>query len=114
MSISDILAIRNLLPDSGPDFLFKPEKNKKLYKFRDKADQLAASAEVHALVARLSDEFGDDEKGAAREFGEMIREDDRLLAVVLHESVNALYEHPRIQKIIAKQERAKKSGKAKL
>ena len=112
MSTSDIMAIRNLLPDSEPDLLsLRPDENKKPFKFRDKADQAAALAAADLILHRLREEYGDDQAAVTEEFHEIVQDNERLRAAVNMAVCRQLCEEPRIQKLVAKQQRAKNKAK---
>jgi hypothetical protein len=90
MSIADIMAIGNLLPESEPDFYLKPGEGRKPFNFRDDAERAAASADILKVLQRLHDEYGDDQAQIAEEFSELIKDDIRLLTAMVYDTVGEL------------------------
>jgi hypothetical protein len=115
MSISDILAIQNLMPGSEPELLFvKPGAQPAPFRFRDEADKVSALAELNALVIKLREEYGDDQATIDEEFHDIVGTDERLRLAALHFFFDEFERDPRaVKKFYAKRAKEAKRAGAK-
>jgi hypothetical protein len=105
MSISDIMAIKNLLPGSEPELFEQPREP---YKFRDEADEAAALAELERIFNQLREAHGEDQAAVVDELYEMGETNERLRAAVMYSVCRELCETPRIKKLMSKKRRGAK------
>lgn len=115
MTISNILAIQNLMPGAEPDFFVTGREPKRQpYKFRDNDDLVAAQAEANLILEDLREKYDDDEAAVLEEFHEIVEASERLRRAVNQFAIDEYRKDPRFEKLVAKEQRAaKKRGAAK-